>query len=264
MMNNDTKETLYDLIPAYALGALDEPERAAVEAALARDEGLRAELVAYEAVAAELAFAAPARPAPDHLQADLRQRLAATRAASPADVRPPERLPTPPVGRRQRAVYAVRVAWAVAAVLIIVVGLLLALQSGGNLPPDQLYATLEHETAAYRFPLQPGDVTDQVRGELVIAPDGRHAVLAVEALPEIGPDQTFQLWVRGVDGTVRSGGLFRPAEQPVAYIPVSLQANESLDWLLAVGVSLEPAGGSPYADRPTGPRVFAVPLKPEA
>ena len=47
----------------------------------------------------------------------------------------------------------------------------------------------------------------------------------------------------------------------MTYVRVPLDGRRLSD-LAAMGVSLEPAGGSPYADRPTGPRVFAIPLTP--
>ncbi|MBI5667532.1 MAG: anti-sigma factor [Chloroflexi bacterium] len=87
-------------------------------------------------------------------------------------------------------------------------------------------------------------------------PDGREAVIRVENLPAIGSDQTFQLWLVDEAGA-RSGGLFRFANtQGENYIVVPL--DKPVSEYRAFGVSLEPAGGSPYADRPTGPRVFRV------
>ncbi len=249
-MIHSTEEPLEDLLPAYALGALETEERAAVEARLAADPAARRLLAEYETIAAELALAIPARPAPPGLQDDLRRRLAARRAGD---------LPRPAVSSR-RTGYLLRVMSVAAALLIVALGLILALQTGRTLPPAQVFATLEATGSAVRYPLVAGEVSGAVYGELIADREGRQAVIAVGALPDITAEQVLQLWVRRLDGEVRSGGLFRPAPDMLTYISIPLREDESLDVLLSVGVSLEPAGGSPYADRPSGPRVFAVPI----
>jgi anti-sigma factor RsiW len=73
------RDDLIDLIPAYALGALDADEKAEFETWLAGDLQAQALLAEYRQVADRLVIAAPLRAAPPHLQADLRRRLATTR-----------------------------------------------------------------------------------------------------------------------------------------------------------------------------------------
>ena len=242
-------ERLEDLIPAYALGALDPAERAEVESRLAADPEAQRLLVEYEQIAAQLAFAVPARPAPAHLTDDLRRRLADRRA----EARPP----------RQGTIPA-RYLLPLAALLVLAVGVIMILsQPPPAAGPAQVFATLQAQGQARRFAVVPGEGQEGVTGELVAAPDGTRAVIQVWQLPAIPPDQTFQLWLRGVDGTVRSGGLFRASPEPMTYIEIPL-AGQRVEAFAAFGVSLEPAGGSPYADRPTGPRIFLVPLDQEA
>ncbi len=257
-MNPD--EPLENLIPAYVLGALDADERARVEAQLAADPAARQLLAEYEQVAGNLAFAAPALSAPEHLAADLQKRLSARRQA------PGEALASRAAASQTAPMRMYRYLAVLAALLVVAVGITVAVQSGRSASPAALYTRLDTQEGAAHFQLQPGDVTDSVTGDLVAAADGRQAVIAVSALPELTPDQTFQLWVRSADGTVRSGGLFRTLDDtadPVTYITIPLRTDESVDMLAAVGVSLEPAGGSPYEDRPTGPRVFLIPINQE-
>jgi len=84
--------------------------------------------------------------------------------------------------------------------------------------------------------------------------------IRVEALPALSEENIFQLWLVDDSGVRTSGGLFRQARDDVAtYIEIPLAA--SFEAYQGFGVSLEPAGGSPYPDRPTGPRVFAVPIE---
>jgi len=264
MMNMMTREEFLDLIPAYALDALDPGELADFEALLAQDAEAKRLLVEYEAVAAALAFEAPARPAPDHLEANLRQRLAARYAApeagwTAAGPRPAQR-PT-----WQQIVLPL--ATTLAAVLVLAVGVLAVLRnasrSGGLVTgeAERAYLLLDSRADASRFSLEAGEVTDRVSGELVAAADGAQAVIAVSGLPSLTPEQTFQLWLRGADETVQSGGLFRASGAAMTYVMVPLQGRRLAD-LASVGVSLEPAGGSPYADKPSGPRVFLIPFTP--
>jgi anti-sigma-K factor RskA len=248
-MNTLSRDDLLALLPAYALGALDPDERAAVEAWLPTDAEARALLAHYQAVTDQLYVLAPARPAPAHLEADLRRRLAAERA--PAARR---RTDATPFWRRGRT-------WlAAAALLIVLVGAAVLLQglSGNGTPtPDAgaLYATLAAQADARRFAIEVAEEQANLRGELIVTASGDRAVLRVEQLPQLPADQTFQLWLLDVEGTLRSGGIFR-AEDEVTHILIPLE--RPLTAYQRFGVSIEPAGGSPYPDRPTGPVVFRV------
>jgi anti-sigma-K factor RskA len=104
-----------------------------------------------------------------------------------------------------------------------------------------------------QFELEPGEGQDDTWGNLVASSEGDKAVICAWEMPDIAPDQTFQLWLIEPDGGIHSGGIFR-ADPDIAYIPVPL--DRPLNTYQAVGVSIEPAGGS--ADGPTGPRVFRV------
>ena len=95
--------------------------------------------------------------------------------------------------------------------------------------------------------------------QLVASPDGDEAVIRVEQLPTLPGDQAFQLWLVDAAGTVTSGGVFnRQGDADATFIRVPLE--QPLDAYQRFGVSIEPAGGSPFPDRPTGPRVFSVQL----
>jgi anti-sigma-K factor RskA len=238
------RNTLLDLIPAYAFGALDPDERAEVEALLTTDLEARRLLAEYEAMADWLVVATPARLAPPHLGDDLRRRLAASRvpAAQAAVSR-----------RAARPVWLPFALGAAAALVVVLLGLLLLIQPGD--PARDLYNRLVAQTDAHRIPLTPA-MDDQTNGELIMSADGREAVIRVAALPAINPDQTFQLWLIDEQGA-RSGGLFRfnHSEEPV-YIPVPLE--KPAEAYTAFGMSIEPKEGSPDPNGPTGPRVFAV------
>lgn len=243
------RETLLNLIPAYALGALDPEERAEFEAWLPSDPEAQRLLAEYQAVADSLVLMTPARQAPNHLQADLRRRLAESRGQSSAA------MPRRAVSRRIRL-------WrplAAAAVIALVAAAILFWTATQVIAPNdsaaQLFAQLAQEENVRRIALSPGEGQNQVAGELLS--DGRRAVIQVWQLPALSADQTFELWLIDENGP-RSGGLVRaePPGQPT-YIVVPL--DKPLEAYQAFGVSIEPAGGSPEPG-PTGPRVFGVSL----
>lgn len=237
-------EHLLDLIPAYALDALDAEERAALEARLAVDAAARQLLAEYEQVAGQLALTAvPVQPVPPGLTDDLRRLVRSRAAAKP--------------GGRRRLWAAVAAAAAILLILAVV------LRTPPAADPAGTFASLQAQADAHRLPLQAAaDVAAALTGELVVAPDGSQAVIRVSDLPAIRPDQTFQLWLRDVDGQVVSGGLFQASGDADTYLAIPL-AGRPADQFAAFGVSLEPAGGSPFPDRRSGPRVFSVALDQE-
>ena len=246
MVSGLSRDELLALLPACALGALDPEEAAAVESWLPTDPEAQSLLAEYQAVADRLYMLAPLRPAPAHLEDALRRRLAAGRTAS-------RRRPGTTWGRR---------GWLAAAALVVIVmgvALLLRLLGGDDGAsfddPGAVYATIAAQADARRFAIEASAEQQNLRGELVVTASGDRAVIRVEQLPELPADQTFQLWLLDTEGVLRSGGIFR-AQGEATHIIVPL--DRPLTAYQRFGVSIEPAGGSPYADRPSGPVVFRV------
>lgn len=245
------RETLLDLIPGYALGALDADEQREVEALLAQDAEARALLAEYEEMTDMLVLAVPAQAAPAHLSDDLRRRLRGDSA--PASSRPlPAAKPVTPLLPRLLAL---------AAMLAVVIGLAALLASLQPATPEgaQLYTQLAGQENAMRVALVPNEEQPQLEGELVAVPGSTQVVIEVRNLAVLPEDQIYQLWIVGPEG-ITSGGLFNAAEDAPTYVvvPITLPVEN----YAAFGVSLEPAGGSPFPDRPTGSGVFRVPLEP--
>ena len=259
------RETLLDLIPAFALGALDPDERAEFEAWLSRDAEAQRLLAEYRVIAEALVLTAPAREAPAHLQADLRRRLAVV--GGPQNVTLPRRQQM----HRRRNPAVLR--WlAVAAVLVLVLGVILfwsatrvqapcnpvVVEANTSGELAQLFDQLAGQASARRVAVTPGQGQNQLAGEMVIAPDGGQAVIQVWQLPALSSEKTFELWLID-DGGPRSGGIFR-VENPAGPTYISLPLDKSADQYQGFGVSIEPSCGSPEAGT-TGPRVFGVSLQ---
>jgi|FLYN01.1.fsa_nt_gi anti-sigma-K factor RskA len=246
------RETLLDLIPAYALGALDPEERAEFEAWIATDPEARRLLAEYQTVADSLVLMAAARPAPAHLQADLRRRLAESRA------QPSAVAPRRPAARPTSRAWFWRPLAAVAVLVLLAAAVLFWTATRVSAPNDaaaQLFAEIAQEQNARRIALTPGEGQTQLAGEFVS--DGRRAVIEVWRLPQLQANQTFEVWLIDEDGP-QSGGLVEaaPPGEPT-YIVLPLE--KPLDEYQGFGVSIEPEGGSPEQG-PSGPRVFGVSL----
>jgi anti-sigma-K factor RskA len=251
------RNTLLDLIPAYALGALDVDERAEVEAFLATDTEAQAILADYQALTEAMVMATPAHRAPSHLGDDLRQRLAASRPSTNV-VPPASSAPTPPdniqvLPKTRRP--PIWIPWAVAAAIIIVLAGVLVLRGRFNVDPQDLYTQIAAQPDALHIPITPV-LQPSTSGDMVVSADGKQAVVRVENLPEISTDQTFQLWLVDPDGA-HSGGLFKfPTSQGPNYIALPL--DKPIADYKGFGVSIEPEGGSRDPNGPSGPRAFGV------
>ena len=246
------REVFLDLIPAYALGALDDEERAEFEVRLAADHEAQTLLAEYQVVSQGLVLATPGRAAPNHLGDDLRRRIAAHSMDSPTAVQPTT--PRSPLLMR----------WlSAAAILAVVFGVTWALTQ--TQPPaaepvcpntQQLYQQIVSTQGYVRLALSPAEEFATVTGELVADPGTNAAIMHIRHLPALSEDRTYQLWLAGPDQTV-SGGLFQGAGSDTCII---LPLEHPLVQYSGFGVSLEAAGGSPDPNGRTGPRVLNVRL----
>lgn len=227
------RETLRELIPAYALGVLSPDEARQVEALLAEDEAARALLREYQATAAALALIAPARTPSPELEARLLRR-----ARQP---------------RLRPLLYGL--AGAAAVLVVIFAALVLSLSTAAP-SAEALYDQMMAEAGRVEIALVPA-LTPEITGTLVYRPGEMTAVIRVANLPPLTPEQAYQLWLIDDAGSV-SGGIYRLTEA-TNYIQVP--ATRPINEYLRFGVSLEPASGSPLGNRASGPRVFSVPIQ---
>ena len=240
---------IHTLTGAYALDALDEFERRQFQAHLAECPDCTREVDELRATAARLGVAVAARP-PEPLRRHVMAQVAVTRQDTPTG-RPAAWSGT--AVRDRRAGWAPRLtaaAAALAAAAAVVLGVV-TVRTGQE--RDAAQAQLAQLQAQYAPVAQLAAAPDArsssgagVRGgtALVLAShELNKAVLLVSGLPAPPSGHTYQAWLIG-NGQPRSVGLVPPTSSDrVAPLQFGDLAGED-----KVGLTIEPAGGSP---RPT-------------
>lgn len=231
-------------IPAYAIGALDPDDEAALEAHLKTCEICRAELADYKTLSASLLLAPP----PQRPPAALRRRLQGRLPGAQKSVRP-------------------RLAWSFTQVAVaFAVVLLLALNAFSliqirSLQRQQEQLTRQMQTgqtvlAALAYPeTRSLPISgENVVGRLLLDEERNLAVILAWNLPVLQPNQTYQVWLIDPQGKRTSGGVFN-AQPDLAFTSVSVFSASSLSNFTGIGVTVEPSGGS---SQPTGQRIFKI------
>ena len=232
-------EHMFELIPAYALGILDEVETRQVSDHIQACESCRAELGAYRAVVDELPLAAMETQPPPQLKAKIMSQVAKPHPAEPQ----PKASWWQQVS--QRLAFKSPAWGMVSLALIVLLGvsnLFLWQQLNGIQDPAQ-------NTLA-TVPLAGSEVNPGATGLLVISRDGEHGTLVVDGLPSLDDSRQYQLWLIR-DGQRTSGGVFSADAE--GYSSLWIYAPDPLISYDSFGVTIEPAGGSPV---PTGERVL--------
>jgi hypothetical protein len=252
-------DDLSQLLPAYALDQLSPAERRLVEEHVSGCDDCRTALADYLAAADSWLYAPAQLQTPVPLKAELLRRI---RSVDTAERSVPgfrawlARLFSSP-GRRA-------IGLAVAMLILLIVTnvywlstlrqleaqqTLLAGQAAGQQIALNLLTSGGRSIALKGDPAAPAAV-----GALIVAADQVDGVLLVNALPTLPVDKTYQLWLIH-DGQRDSAGLFKVDATGQGTLVV--HASRPLLNYDAVGVTIEPAGGSPA---PTSPRIIGGPL----
>ncbi|MGA7194029.1 MAG: anti-sigma factor [Anaerolineales bacterium] len=231
-------------IPAYALGALDADDSAALAAHLKTCVSCRDELAVYQALSAGLLIALPPQNPPACLQQRLRNKLPSARKTS--------------TGLFKWSFNQSALAIGFAALLLLNIFTILQLQSFQR-QQARLSNQLQSEQTAMALLSYPDTQTllinsQNVTGTVLLDKDRNTAVIILWNLVPIADNQTYQIWLVAPNGDRTSAGLFRPeADQPFTSIPVF--SKQALSGFSGIGATLEPFGGSSH---PTGLRLFNV------
>jgi len=229
-------------LPAYALGILTAEETPRVIEHLAACPACRADLRAYQLTADELSLAlAQSAPRPalkDRLMKEIHSRQVKAAAS------------WQPTIWQQIAGFFRRSApaWTLALVAVLTLGNLILWQR-----LDQ--ATTRQATAMRVIDLANTVDAPRAAGTMVMSPSGRYGSLVVSRLDKLDDEHQYQVWLIK-DEQRTSGGVFSVGAG--GYAVMELHAPVSLDEYQAIGITIEPAGGSPG---PTGAKVLGGNIK---
>ncbi|MFI9115884.1 anti-sigma factor [Streptomyces venezuelae] len=227
----------HTLAAAYALGALDDTERKEFDAHLRTCEACRQEVAEFRATTARLAAAVSQAP-PAAAKAEVMAAIDGVRQLPPR-IPAPSAVPALGGFLRRRAV-----PWALAAsVAAAVLGgvAVWQTQSGQDLEQQarQAQQQLDAVSAVLAAPdarTAHGKAANGALTTVVSSDQQNQAVFTAANLPAPGVGKTYQLWLDH-EGTMRPAGLI---EHDGTVILAGNPADAG-----AVGLTLEPAGGSP-------------------
>jgi anti-sigma-K factor RskA len=224
-------------LPAYALNILAQDEMALTAEHLANCPACQAELRLYQAAADELPLAlAQSAPRPE-LKNRLMKEIRSRKAQSTVPLRP--------TFWQQMAAFFRRSApaWAAALILVLVLGNLLFWRRLNQI-------TARQASSMRVIALASTNGSPRAAGILVMSPSGRYGSLVVDHLEKLDAEHQYQVWLTK-DGERTSGGIFSVGLG--GYAVLELHAPISLIEYQAIGITIEPAGGSPG---PTGAKVL--------
>jgi anti-sigma-K factor RskA len=234
---------VYELIPEYALGVLDEADQFVVIEHLKVCKSCRSELEGYRRVVDELPMAMQFHQPPEHLKQQILSKVKIER---------PEKETSKPnfwLNLRQVLLRSAPV-WGTAGFVLLMILALSNLFLWQRL--NQLEEANQHELIS--IALLGTESSPNAVGMLVMSSDGDYGVLVSDGLPVLSVDQQYQLWLIR-DGVRTSGGVFSVNQQGYGNLVVA--SNQPLTGYDAFGVTVEPAGGSPG---PTGAKVLGSDL----
>lgn len=231
-------------IPAYALGALDAEEAAALESHLRTCESCRDELDTYRATSENLLMGFPPRNPSAALRRQLQRRLPSEQRA----VRP-----------RLHWSFS-RVAMGIAILLLLALNVFSITQVQAlQRQQDQLISQMQNGQMALEMLSYSNTQTFRInegntRGSLLLDKEYNNAVLILRGLPAIPANQTYQIWLISPNEDRVSAGLLRSqTDQP--FIAEPIHVTQDLVNFVGVGMTVEPAAGS---DHPTGMQIFRI------
>jgi anti-sigma-K factor RskA len=240
-------EHVSERIPAYVLEILDLEERRIVNSHLSECVSCRRELAEYRAAMDLLAESLPPREPPDRLRSLVLQKVA--RAASHQPVNAVQRTPVQGFWDSLKS-FLVQPAGLALVLLLLVLNIGLAINT---IHLNRQLSTIQARLPSSDIRVVPMAGTDQAPGStgyMMIFTNETAGTLAVREAPTLEPGYQYQVWLIK-DGKRTSGGVFSVNGQ--GYGSLQIEANQPLQNYQAVGITIEPTGGSPA---PTGAKVL--------
>lgn len=236
-----------DLLPAYALGSLEDREREIVLHHLRACTDCREKLILFQKTADQLAFGSPPVRPPESIRRRLLAHLGMERS-TPRSVSWLQRM----VAAWPRAMTASALSGLIFVIVLGLSTLLLWQRIDRNAIIDLDDVRLENVRQVW---LQATTEATGASGILVFSPDKSRALLMVDALKPLQPQYQYQLWLIK-NGRRVSGGVFSVSDEGMAGIVVA--ADRPFTDFDGLGVTVEPFGGSP---EPTGKKMLGAKIK---
>ena len=264
-----TQAHVYDLLPGYALGILDEADLLTVARHLPHCPVCRAELATYLETVDGIAHAIPLQDPAPGLRAQVLHRVTtisqaratAFPAAAPlvtgdaADPIPdmlaaPAPAPEPPARFGWlRGLFTPRLGLALSGLALLLILFLAASTLMLWQRVNQLQTSLPANNV-HLVALQGTSNAPKAQGYLLAFKGDIYGTLTVENAPVLDAGHQYQIWLLR-DGQRTSGGVFSVNED--GYGTLMITADRPLDTFQSFGITIEPAGGSPG---PTGKKVL--------
>lgn len=241
---------------AYALNALGEAERREFETAMRESEQLRDEVTELTDTAVELGMSVPAIEPPAALRASILDAVARTPQLPPVEPRSatPRGAEPGPAELKARSRWSgslVRIA-SVAAAVVLIAALGLTVRAGLQAQSDLTTASqINQIQAASDAAHQTVDISGGGTATVVWSLELRQAAVLIDGIKGLPAGSTYELWYMDAAGAATPAGTFEPAEDGRRSIVLA----GTMDAGDTIGVTVEPAGGSPA---PTGDPLFVV------
>ncbi|WP_454044706.1 anti-sigma factor [Cellulosimicrobium sp. Marseille-Q8652] len=255
---DDGRGDAWDLLPAYALDAVDDLDRRAVERLLAADPAARQALDEYRDVVAAFAVEhEPPASARDAVLARVAVTPQAERTAAGGSVPSSTGAAARSGGTTSRggggaAAARARVRWglvAAAAAAVVAVAVPTTVAVRATQEQSRLQAQADTVTQMLADPtatIVRGEVAGGGEASVLVA--GDDYLFRASELPGAGDDQDYQLWVVGDDGGVTSAGVLAEQDGTVEQLVQDAPG-------VGVAVTVEPEGGS---EQPTTDPIVAL------
>lgn len=249
-----THPDLHTLTGAYALDALDADEREAFEAHLPDCDTCREEVDGFLATASLLGSAV-AEPPPAYLKGAVLDTVARTRQEAPATTPPRRRSDTVvDLSRRPaRRAWMERLLLPAAAVMAVVVAGMSIVVGNLNRRLDAVVPANEIAAVAAADDLQTweAELPDGGHARVVYSASRGEGWFLADGLSETEAGMVYELWLIDDEGP-SPAGLFHASDGLAAHA-----FTGAVDDVTAIGVTVEPASGSP---QPTSDPVVVVEL----